>query len=138
MFNSWRILFQTYCLKQFPSGVLFFSNNIFILLVFKKALSSKSTICFFLMFLNKDFTSKFFSLYFIDLLSKFFFIIDDTDISLLEWFIFSIVDFLKVDIDKLQRLLSIKTILLTCVCESWYAFVKWQSLLPFFYFFWSY
>ena len=83
------------------------------------------------MFLNKDFTSKFFSLYFIDLLSKFFLIID-ADISLLEWFIFSIVDFLKVDIDKLQRLLSIKTILLTCVCESWYAFVKWQSLLPFF------
>lgn len=111
--------------------MLFFSNNIFILLVFKTALLSKSTIYFFLMFLNKDFTSKFFSLYFIDLLSKFFLIID-ADISLLEWFIFSIVDFFKVDIDKLQRLLSIKTILLTCVCESWYAFVKWQSLLPFF------
>ena len=59
------------------------------------------------MFPNKDFTSKFFSLYFIDLLSKFFLIID-ADISLLEWFIFSIVDFLKVDFDKLQRLLSIK------------------------------
>ena len=75
------------------------------------------------MFLNKDFTSKFFSLYFIDLLSKFFLIID-ADISLLEWFIFSFVDFFEVDIDKLQRLLSIKTITsymcmwkLVCFCQ---------------------